>query len=925
MYRLLKFDYGESYIGIAVTEFDGTTNRVLFAATMLVERLPITKTIARRNAARRARRTRKTKLARLRNLRKAISDTGLLSSEAIESICRFCRRRGYGYVRDEETDTKELVINVSREQFFTSLENLIKVKISNSDTRDRILKICKRTLSREIRPMRIDNRNPSKCDWEGCNKNVPRAKNAKRERLQQALYGWLVPVFSTRPKETLDTLYQNIDAWITDAVTNPDDMRRLGAQLRKIVPEEEFQQHWTGYYQKNISDILHGRSEGRTTFCREHSDEYARAIARREVPPRKNKIGLGDIGRVEQKIFMDLWRYVEARILPLVGQIDEISVERVAFDMLVGYRPKKINGESKGISDKAAYDLYTKGPRYGFDDNLDMLTAEFGGRCAYCGRSGLPLEVEDMLPSSRFGFGAYLNLVPACRECNQRKGNRTPREAGMCIHDDAYSAYCKYLENRKIGGFKVRHPFHDIKKGVLNRMRNGQKHFEAEEILTLSRLNFARTGDSQKSPRPLAKFMSQKIQEVTGMPCEIKNRSGRETALLRGIMLPDYVKSSDDIRNHAIDAIIMGCKVPSLHQYFKDGGRPSAAVLASWETAVRRLAPQLQDGIPVVELPTTFEPVPYFEKMLPGGYVEIALSNFNWNKKNQSGHGLDPVGVGKDGKDVKRYSADEFLNGKKGLKDCIKRKDEKGLRRCIESTRKKSLREAMLRDIWKADEIFLGWLRKSIGTDEMSQHPADLARGGSLESFAVGTTENPTPFHGIAQSVTGGNFSVSRVDKNGKVISRFQAGPSLRAMIVGYKRVDGEIDESRPYLFEIRQTHQINFTDAQRKKLLANNPLVTGRPLGSQEAEKDFLVRWKAAWKDYCEQNDIGRYVRLTQGCVIERSDGSTMFVRNFDMSKTGYLRKEMLHSITRVYRSPLQIFDRWRDDDKVCSRLETS
>jgi len=54
--------------------------------------------------------------------------------------------------------------------------------------------------------------------------------------------------------------------------------------------------------------------------------------------------------------------------------------------------------------------------------------------CAYCaqGFSESQLTVDHIVPESRGGAYAYMNLVAACRECNGRKGARTPEEAGMC-------------------------------------------------------------------------------------------------------------------------------------------------------------------------------------------------------------------------------------------------------------------------------------------------------------------------------------------------------------------------------------------------------------------------------------------------------------------------------------------------------------
>ena len=65
-----------------------------------------------------------------------------------------------------------------------------------------------------------------------------------------------------------------------------------------------------------------------------------------------------------------------------------------------------------------------------------------GYRCIYCGltlgdeQSGIPLTRRDftldhLIPRSRGGRNTWGNTACACLRCNQRKGNRTPHEAGM--------------------------------------------------------------------------------------------------------------------------------------------------------------------------------------------------------------------------------------------------------------------------------------------------------------------------------------------------------------------------------------------------------------------------------------------------------------------------------------------------------------
>ena len=44
---------------------------------------------------------------------------------------------------------------------------------------------------------------------------------------------------------------------------------------------------------------------------------------------------------------------------------------------------------------------------------------------------------DHVLPRSRGGRNTWLNTVAACGGCNQRKGDRTPAEAGMVLRFDA--------------------------------------------------------------------------------------------------------------------------------------------------------------------------------------------------------------------------------------------------------------------------------------------------------------------------------------------------------------------------------------------------------------------------------------------------------------------------------------------------------
>jgi 5-methylcytosine-specific restriction endonuclease McrA len=68
---------------------------------------------------------------------------------------------------------------------------------------------------------------------------------------------------------------------------------------------------------------------------------------------------------------------------------------------------------------------YTTGPRWSRSGVLER----DGRVCGYCG--GTASTIDHITPRSRGGKNIWSNTVAACGGCNQRKGDRTPQEAGM--------------------------------------------------------------------------------------------------------------------------------------------------------------------------------------------------------------------------------------------------------------------------------------------------------------------------------------------------------------------------------------------------------------------------------------------------------------------------------------------------------------
>lgn len=97
--------------------------------------------------------------------------------------------------------------------------------------------------------------------------------------------------------------------------------------------------------------------------------------------------------------------------------ITAISQELVRFDTQLMQNP-----EISGVA-------YQQGTLQGYEVR-EYLLEKWERRCAYCGKSGVPLEVEHIIPKSRGGSNRVSNLTIACHDCNQDKGDRTAAEFG---------------------------------------------------------------------------------------------------------------------------------------------------------------------------------------------------------------------------------------------------------------------------------------------------------------------------------------------------------------------------------------------------------------------------------------------------------------------------------------------------------------
>jgi 5-methylcytosine-specific restriction endonuclease McrA len=97
--------------------------------------------------------------------------------------------------------------------------------------------------------------------------------------------------------------------------------------------------------------------------------------------------------------------------------IGALALELVRFDTQ-RLQPPEIAGVAYQQGDLAGYEL------------RQYLLEKWNRRCAYCGASNVPLQIEHILPRSRGGTDRASNLTLACEPCNTAKGTRTAAEFG---------------------------------------------------------------------------------------------------------------------------------------------------------------------------------------------------------------------------------------------------------------------------------------------------------------------------------------------------------------------------------------------------------------------------------------------------------------------------------------------------------------
>ncbi len=930
----LGIDYGASNIGVALMKNTGERNEPLFAGTIRIDARRLKDKVETRAGIRRLRRTKKTKRRRLRALRDRLLSIGI-KDEEIGHIARFCERRGYKSLFDDPdvTESKEkegelTYRRVTREDFFKALENELKTTLPDPQQYHDALSACEKILNRrgdpyqEIRIIRIDNRGASRCAWEGCNRVTPRRDNALGDAIAQSLFNAIQGSLreDTTRKGTVDNAVSLLETLgkrlrSTSGEGSKSEKKVLRKRAREILreikdgffkpdaDEEERDKDWK-YIEAGILNIME-KGGGRNRYCREHSKAYVQVVLSGKALPFKKTISDSDIiSRREQIIYGKIWRYLEARVFPLAPEgIDRIVVERTAFDLLAGSRKKIQNA-----SDPFIEEMYQKGPMYGFISVREMLREEFDGLCAYCGqKSETLMDCDHILPRPDFFFDSYLNMVPACPKCNSdRKGKRPISATSLLINENAYEAFSQYLHKRSLN-----HPLHlfqTIKKGVLNLMRDPARVWEAERYLSLISTQLTEIVQTQRSPRPFARFLYSRIAGLQKQPPEIQFKSGRHTALYRTVGYPEFNKYEEKKEghtvNHAIDAMLLASVLPDPKPLEARG--ISAITVKEWARAVRRKVPQAgKDGVP--EIPRYDFYVDGFEVTDQDGYVDLDLEKMCWNKKDSMTHKQDPYGwAEKTQLPTKRTAAVDLYT------DLQKEHNKDKIKRMVERVSHPALRMKMLAAIESSNpgisaaEVLKEWLRQSVRNSiqksHFSSHPGDQARKADLEKFSDGREAVIPLVIGVKVFDTGvsGKIDLTRIDKQtGGIGHRYMTQPSNRGVILAYpKKPSGEADTTKPCLAFIKQNHSLK-TEGTLFKPLPKG-LADGMTLGADPSSDARNIQVEA----YLSECGFHSYGLLRPGCVVCYRNGSRWFVRNFDQNAD--FKKARLKGVTGIRQSPL-------------------
>ncbi|MBU2598517.1 MAG: HNH endonuclease [Actinobacteria bacterium] len=249
----------------------------------------------------------------------------------------------------------------------------------------------------------------------------------------------------------------------------------------------------------NTQELISGEVQLRKDVSKKISERrtYRRARRSRKLWHRKsrfdNRVSAKKKDWLAPSIQHKLDTHIKAidkikKILP----ITQINIEVATFDTQKMQNPK-IRGTE-----------YQQGELQGYEQK-EYLLEKWYRKCAYCGKTNVPLEVEHIVPKSRGGSDRISNLTIACNKCNQKKGNKTAKEFGYheiqekankSLKEVAFmnNVRWKLVNQLKEQGNKVSHTYGYITK--YNRAKLGLEKSHSNDSFVIA------NGISQKRCKP---------------------------------------------------------------------------------------------------------------------------------------------------------------------------------------------------------------------------------------------------------------------------------------------------------------------------------------------------------------------------------------------------------------------------------------
>ena len=142
------------------------------------------------------------------------------------------------------------------------------------------------------------------------------------------------------------------------------------------------------------------------------------------------------------------------RPIGIVSSLDALVTTIVGKATILETHDRKIRS-AYNVFDLPSVIVINRVARRGktFPCNRDNVFIRDKGTCQYCGKklTKATCTLDHVVPKSRGGIISWNNIVLCCHSCNQKKGDRTPEQAGLKLASSPKPlSYREYLLHNSI-------------------------------------------------------------------------------------------------------------------------------------------------------------------------------------------------------------------------------------------------------------------------------------------------------------------------------------------------------------------------------------------------------------------------------------------------------------------------------------------